>query len=60
MVLIGKGLLLEEDKVLQDDFLLLFEGLAVGVLCVEGVQDFSDADNEEIADIRPVTTYLAR
>lgn len=59
MVLIIACLLLEEHEILQNDFLLLFEGLAVLVFEVEPVQYVLYGDDEEVTDIDPVSTDLS-
>lgn len=51
-------ILFEEDEVLQDDFLFFVEGFAVVVLQVVVIEDFLDADDEEIADVDPVASNL--
>ena len=52
------GLLFEKDKVLQDDFLFLFEGLGILELGVVAVEEILDQHDEQVAYFHPVALHL--
>ena len=49
-----RNILFKENKVLQDDFFLFLESFAVFIFIVEAVQELTDSNDEEVADIYPI------
>lgn len=52
-------ILFEEDKVLKDYFFLLLKCFRIRVLYLILFQDILNHDNKVVADIYPVTSYVA-
>ena len=51
-------LLFKKDKVLQNDFFLLFKGFAIGIFLVETVQKILDHNDKIVANIDPISRNL--
>jgi len=52
-------LLFEVEKVLQDDLFFLVKCLAIVALVLVVIEQLSDSDDEEVANIAPLSVHLA-